>query len=300
MKLISWNVNGLRAVLKKNFLEFLDTEKPDILCLQETKCSPDDVEQLWPAKYTTYWNSAVKKGYSGTAIFTKQRPLKVTPHLGITEHDQEGRVLTAEYDDFFLVNVYVPNSKRELTRLPYRQQWDADFLKFLKKLEKKKPVVLCGDLNVAHTEIDLANPKANVKNHGFTPEERAGFSAFVNAGFLDINTGEIKVAGVGGVGLNGDVENSLNWAPRLGIAYQATDRTVIRAGYGRSYDIGVFGSVFGHSVTQNLPVLAAQQLTAPGDQARVFTLAEGPPAPIFPTPDANGRFPLPNGVFTRS
>lgn len=185
MKLISWNVNGLRAVLKKNFLEFLDTEKPDILCLQETKCTPDDVEQLWPAQYTTYWNCAVKKGYSGTAIFTKPRPLKVTPHIGVTAHDQEGRVLTAEYDDFFLVNVYVPNSQRELTRLPYRQQWDKDFLKFLKKLGRKKPVGFCGDLNVAHTEIDLANPGANVKNHGFTPEERAGFDAFIKAGFLD-------------------------------------------------------------------------------------------------------------------
>lgn len=185
MKLISWNVNGLRAVLKKNFLEFLATEKPDILCLQETKCSPEQVEQLWPAHYTTYWNSAVKKGYSGTAIFTKHRPLKVTPHLAIAEHDQEGRVLTAEYEDFFLVNVYTPNSQRELTRLKYRQQWDRDFLKFLQMLERKKPVVWCGDLNVAHTEIDLANPKANVKNHGFTPEERAGFDAFVNAGFVD-------------------------------------------------------------------------------------------------------------------
>jgi len=149
------------------------------------KASPDDVEQLWPAAYTTYWNTAQKKGYSGTAIFTKTRPLKVTPGMGRDEHDQEGRVLTAEFADFFLVNVYVPNSKRELTRLPYRQQWDRDFLKFLKKLERKKPVVFCGDLNVAHTEIDLANPKANVKNHGFTPEERAGFSAFVKAGFID-------------------------------------------------------------------------------------------------------------------
>lgn len=185
MKLISWNVNGLRAVLKRNFLEFLDAEKPDVLCLQETKCTPDQVEQLWPAKYTTYWNCAQKKGYSGTAIFTKRRPLQVTPHLGIAEHDQEGRVLTAEFEDFFLVNVYVPNSKRELTRLPYRQQWDADFLRFLKKLERKKPVIFCGDLNVAHTELDLANPKANVKNHGFTPEERAGFSALVAAGFVD-------------------------------------------------------------------------------------------------------------------
>ncbi len=185
MKLISWNVNGLRAVLKKNFLEFLDAEKPDILCLQETKCTPDQVEQLWPAHYTTFWNSAEKKGYSGTAIFTKERPLQVAPHIGIDEHDKEGRVLTAEYKDFFLVNVYVPNSKRELERLPYRQVWDKDFLAYLKKLEKKKPVIFCGDLNVAHTEIDLANPKANVRNHGFTIEERSGFSAFVNAGFVD-------------------------------------------------------------------------------------------------------------------
>jgi exodeoxyribonuclease-3 len=185
VKLISWNVNGLRAVLKKNFLEYLDTEKPDVLCLQETKCHPDDVEQLWPAKYTTYWNWAEKEGYSGTAIFTKARPLNVTPHIGVAEHDREGRVLAAEFADFFLVNVYVPNSKRELTRLAYRQKWDRDFLRYLKRLEAKKPVILCGDLNVAHTEIDLSNPKANVKNHGFTLEERAGFSAFVQAGFLD-------------------------------------------------------------------------------------------------------------------
>ena len=185
MKLISWNVNGLRAVLKKNFLEFLAAEKPDVLCLQETKCTPDQVEQLWPASYTTFWNCAEKKGYSGTAIFTKERPLKVTPHIGVAEHDKEGRVLTAEYADFFLVNVYVPNSKRELTRLAYRQQWDKDFLAYLKKLEKKKPVIWCGDLNVAHTEIDLSNPKANMKNHGFTPEERAGFDAVVKAGFVD-------------------------------------------------------------------------------------------------------------------
>ncbi|HEY4416678.1 MAG TPA: exodeoxyribonuclease III [Verrucomicrobiae bacterium] len=185
MKLISWNVNGLRAVMKKNFLEFIAEQQPDILCLQETKCTPEQVEQLWPTAYTTFWNSAEKKGYSGTAIFTKERPLKVEPHIGIVEHDREGRVLTAEFKEFFLVNVYVPNSKRELERLPYRQQWDADFLKYLKKLERKKPVVFCGDLNVAHTEIDLANPKANVRNHGFTIEERGGFTAFVNAGFVD-------------------------------------------------------------------------------------------------------------------
>jgi exodeoxyribonuclease-3 len=185
VKLISWNVNGLRAVLKRNFLEFLNDEQPDVLCLQETKCMPEDVEQLWPAHYTTYWNCAEKKGYSGTAIFTKLRPLMVTNHMGIAEHDREGRVITAEYPDFYLVNVYTPNSKRELERLPYRQLWDVEFLKFLKKLESKKPVVVCGDLNVAHTEIDLANPKANVRNHGFTIEERNGFTAFVNAGFVD-------------------------------------------------------------------------------------------------------------------
>jgi len=185
VKLISWNVNGLRAALRKNFLEYLDAEKPQILCLQETKAGPDDVEQLWPATYTTYWNTAQKKGYSGTALFTKTRPLKVTNGIGIAEHDKEGRVLTAEYPGFILVNVYVPNSKRELSRLPYRQQWDRDFLRYLKKLERKKPVIFCGDFNVAHTELDLTNPKANVKNHGFTPEERAGFTAFVKAGFLD-------------------------------------------------------------------------------------------------------------------
>ena len=185
MKLISWNVNGLRAVLRKNFLEYLDAEKPDILCLQETKAGPNDVEPLWPASYAPFWNTAEKKGYSGTAIFTKTRPLNVTTGIGVAIHDREGRVLAAEFADFHLVNVYVPNSQRELARLPYRQKWDRAFLRYLKKLEERKPVIFCGDLNVAHTEIDLANPKSNAKNHGFTPEERAGFSAFVKAGFLD-------------------------------------------------------------------------------------------------------------------
>ena len=185
MKLISWNVNGLRAVLKKNALTFLAEENPDILCLQETKCTPDQVEPLWPAHYTTHWNSAEKKGYSGTAIFTKTRPLQVTCGIGHGDHDREGRVVTAEFPDFHLVNVYTPNSQRELTRLPYRQQWDRDFLAYLKKLEATKPVIWCGDLNVAHNEIDLANPKANMKNHGFTPEERGGFSANLAAGFID-------------------------------------------------------------------------------------------------------------------
>ena len=185
MKIISWNVNGLRAVLKKNFLEYLGEESPDILCLQETKAEPNQVEILWPAHYTTYWNAAQKKGYSGTVIFTKERPLNVSLGIGKDHHDQEGRVITAEYPKFYLVNVYVPNSQRELTRLPYRQEWDIDFLAYLKKLEKKKPVIFCGDLNVAHTEIDLANPKSNVRNHGFTIEERNGFSALVKAGFID-------------------------------------------------------------------------------------------------------------------
>jgi exodeoxyribonuclease III len=185
VKFISWNVNGLRAVLRKNFLDYLAEEKPDVLCLQETKAGPNDVEQLWPASYTTYWNAAQKKGYSGTALFTRSRPLHLTSGIGAAEHDAEGRVITAEYAAFFLVNVYVPNSQRELTRLAYRQQWDAAFLRYLKKLGRKKPVVFCGDLNVAHTELDLANPKANVHNHGFTPEERAGFDALLKAGFID-------------------------------------------------------------------------------------------------------------------
>lgn len=185
MKLVSWNVNGLRAVLRKNFLEYLAEEAPDVLCLQETKCTPDDVEVLWPAHYRTYWNSAEKKGYAGTAVFTRHEPLRVTQGIRMQEHDREGRVLTAEYADFFLVNVYVPNSQRELTRLEYRQRWDADFRRYLKGLERLKPVIFCGDLNVAHTEIDLANPKSNVKNHGFTPEERSGFGELVNAGFVD-------------------------------------------------------------------------------------------------------------------
>ena len=185
MKLISWNVNGLRAVLRKNFLEFLAAESPDILCLQETKARPEDVPPVWPGHYSTYWNSAVKKGYSGTAIFTRVPPLHVTNGIMVDDHDNEGRVVTAEFTDFHVVNVYTPNSQRELTRLDYRQHWDRDFLKYLKKLERKKPVIFCGDLNVAHTEIDLTNPKSNVRNHGFTIEERDGFSALIKAGFID-------------------------------------------------------------------------------------------------------------------
>lgn len=185
VKLISWNVNGLRAVLKKNFLDYLAEENPDILCLQETKASPDDVEQLWPAAFSTHWNTAEKKGYSGTVIFTRTRPISVTRGIGVDVHDHEGRVVTAEYPDFHLVNVYVPNSQRELTRLDYRQQWDRDFREYLRALAQRKAVVVCGDFNVAHQEIDLTNPRANVKNHGFTPEERAGFTSLLGAGFID-------------------------------------------------------------------------------------------------------------------
>ena len=189
MKIISWNVNGLRSVLGKGFRDYLDREKPEVLCVQEIKCRPDDVKEVWPAAYTAYWNPAEKPGYAGTAIFCKKPPIKVAPYVDIMGKDRdpekEGRVLTVEFADFYLVNVYVPNAKRDLSRLDYRQAWDKGFLRYLKRLEKKKPVIFCGDLNVAHTELDLANPKANTKNHGFTPEERAGFQALVQADLLD-------------------------------------------------------------------------------------------------------------------
>jgi exodeoxyribonuclease-3 len=185
VKLISWNVNGLRSVLRKGLLDYLKKEKPDVLCLQETKCRPDDIEEAWPSGYVSYWNPAVKAGYAGTAMLCKHKPLSVAPHVEIMGKDDEGRILTAEFPDFFVVDVYVPNSKRDLSRLEYRQKWDLEFRRYLKKLEKTKPVIFCGDLNVAHTEIDLANPKSNVKNHGFTPEERAGFAALLKAGMID-------------------------------------------------------------------------------------------------------------------
>ena len=185
MKLISWNVNGIRAALKKDFVAYVESQQPDVLCLQETKAHPDQVEHPVLSGYHDYWNSAEKKGYSGTAVFTRSEPLNVTQGIGIEEHDKEGRVLTLEYADFFLVNVYTPNSQNELRRLPYRQTWDAAFLQHLMKLEKTKPVVFTGDLNVAHQEIDLARPKQDHHNPGFSDEERAGFDNIVNAGFID-------------------------------------------------------------------------------------------------------------------
>ena len=186
LRLLSWNVNGIRSVCEKGFLQWLEREDADIVCLQETKARPEQLSHIeWPGEYERFWNSAEKPGYSGTGIFTKRAPLSVSYGIKHEAHDREGRVITAEYETFYLVNVYVPNSKRDLSRLDYRQGWDRDFLAYLKDLEQSKPVVWCGDLNVAHTEIDLARPKGNEKNHGFTPEERAGFDGFVNAGFID-------------------------------------------------------------------------------------------------------------------
>jgi len=191
-KFISWNVNGIRAAIKKGFQGFVNEYDPDIICLQETKAQPEQVELELPRYPFKYWNWAEKKGYSGTAIFSIIEPLDVVDGLAISKHDSEGRVITLEYTDYYLVNVYTPNSKRELTRLPYRyQEWDPDFLNYVWSLEKNKPVIFCGDLNVAHTEIDLANPKTNKTtksspgNAGFTNEEREGFDNIVARGFVD-------------------------------------------------------------------------------------------------------------------
>ena len=184
MKLISWNVNGIRACLNKGFKEFFEKIDADIFCIQETKCQKDQID-LEFEEYTSYWNSAEKKGYSGTAVFTKIKPLNVTYGIGIEEHDKEGRVITLEFEDFYLVNVYTPNSKRELERLDYRQIWEDEMRKYLLKLNENKPVVMCGDLNVAHKEIDLKNPSSNRRNAGFTDEERNKMTELLNVGFVD-------------------------------------------------------------------------------------------------------------------
>ena len=184
MKLISWNVNGLRACLNKGFQDFLANSEADIFCVQETKMQKGQAEFDFPG-YEEYWNSAEKKGYAGTAIFTKIKPLSVSYDMGIVEHDQEGRVITAEFDDFYLINVYTPNSQRELARLDYRMQWEDAFRAYVKQLDEKKPVIICGDLNVAHKEIDLKNFKTNHKNAGFTDEERAKMTELLEAGFID-------------------------------------------------------------------------------------------------------------------
>lgn len=184
MKLITWNVNGLRACMNKGFADFMQQADADIFCIQETKMQREQSTFEFPG-YHEYWNSAVKKGYSGTAIFTKEEPLKVTYGLGIEEHDQEGRVITAEYPGFILVNVYTPNSQRGLVRLEYREKWEDAFQDYVSKLEEKKPVIVCGDLNVAAQPIDLKNPDSNHKNAGFSDQERAKFQQFLQHGFVD-------------------------------------------------------------------------------------------------------------------
>ena len=184
MKLVSWNVNGYRAVLNKGFKEFFDSIDADIFCLQETKMQEGQADMNFEG-YNVYLNCAEKKGYSGTAIFSKKKPLSVNYGIGIKEHDLEGRVITLEFEKFYMVNVYTPNSKRELERLDYRMIWEDEFRNYLKKLEKNKPVIVCGDMNVAHEEIDLKNPKTNHHNAGFTDEERQKMTCLLNSGFID-------------------------------------------------------------------------------------------------------------------
>lgn len=184
MKLISWNVNGLRACVQKGFLDFFHEADADIFCVQETKLQEGQI-QLELEGYEQYWNYAEKKGYSGTAVFTKKTPLSVRYGIGMEEHDRESRVITLEYEKFFFVTVYTPNSQSELARLDYRMKWEDDFLAYLKSLEETKPVIYAGDLNVAHQEIDLKNPKTNRKNAGFTDEERAKFSNVLASGMID-------------------------------------------------------------------------------------------------------------------
>ena len=184
MKLISWNVNGIRACLNKGFLDFFKNVDADIFCIQETKCQNGQAE-IELDKYTEFWNSAEKKGYSGTAVFTKENPINVKYGIGKEEHDKEGRVITCEFGKFYLVNIYTPNSKRELERLEYRQTWEDEIREYVIKLNKIKPVIICGDLNVAHKEIDLKNPKTNRRSAGFTDEERDKMTELLNAGFTD-------------------------------------------------------------------------------------------------------------------
>ena len=188
MKLISWNVNGIRAVINKGFDDFFKTIDADIFCIQETKIQEEQIDlfiQMLFSGYYSYWNSAEKKGYSGTAIFTKKEPINVSYGIGIEEHDKEGRVITLEFENFYMVNVYTPNSKRKLERLDYRMIWEDCMLEYVKKLDSKKPVILCGDLNVAHAECDIKNAKSNIGNSGFTYEEREKMTNFLENGFID-------------------------------------------------------------------------------------------------------------------
>lgn len=206
MKLISWNVNGIRACINKGFKDFFNEIDADIFCIQETKCQKDQIDLEFKG-YTSYWNSAEKKGYSGTAIFTKQKPISVTYGIGIEEHDKEGRVITLEFEKFYMINIYTPNSKRELERLAYRQIWEDEIRKYMLKLNENKPVIMCGDLNVAHKEIDLKNPKTNRHNAGFTDEERNKMTELLDAGFVDT----FRI-------LYPDKENAYSWWSYMGHA----------------------------------------------------------------------------------
>ena len=206
MKLISWNVNGIRACINKGFKDFFNEIDSDIFCIQETKCQKDQIDLEFEG-YTSYWNSAEKKGYSGTAIFTKQKPISVTYGIGIEEHDKEGRVITLEFEKFYMINIYTPNSKRELERLEYRQIWEDEIRKYMLKLNENKPVIMCGDLNVAHKEIDLKNPKTNRHNAGFTDEERNKMTELLDAGFVDT----FRI-------LYPDKENAYSWWSYMGHA----------------------------------------------------------------------------------
>ena len=206
MKLISWNVNGIRACINKGFKDFFNEIDADIFCIQETKCQKDQIDLEFKG-YTSYWNSAEKKGYSGTAIFTKQKPISVTYGIGIEEHDKEGRVITLEFEKFYMINIYTPNSKRELERLEYRQIWEDEIRKYMLKLNENKPVIMCGDLNVAHNEIDLKNPKTNRHNAGFTDEERNKMTELLDAGFVDT----FRI-------LYPDKENAYSWWSYMGHA----------------------------------------------------------------------------------
>ena len=206
MKLISWNVNGIRACINKGFIDFFNKIDADIFCIQETKCQKDQIDLEFEG-YTSYWNSAEKKGYSGTAIFTKQKPISVTYGIGIEEHDKEGRVITLEFEKFYMINIYTPNSKRELERLAYRQIWEDEIRKYMLKLNENKPVIMCGDLNVAHKEIDLKNPKTNRHNAGFTDEERNKMTELLDAGFVDT----FRI-------LYPDKENAYSWWSYMGHA----------------------------------------------------------------------------------
>ena len=206
MKLISWNVNGIRACINKGFKDFFNEIDADIFCIQETKCQKNQIDLEFKG-YTSYWNSAEKKGYSGTAIFTKQKPISVTYGIGIEEHDKEGRVITLEFEKFYMINIYTPNSKRELERLEYRQIWEDEIRKYMLKLNENKPVIMCGDLNVAHNEIDLKNPKTNRHNAGFTDEERNKMTELLDAGFVDT----FRI-------LYPDKENAYSWWSYMGHA----------------------------------------------------------------------------------